>query len=115
MCQIQIKIDKQAMVSDTYLESGAEASDVDNELEGKEEEQLQKQQQVSAEEEPQAATCGGGLTTSGPSQGMNTNNHPSVGPAKGLEISEALHINKDSSPLCVLIMFFTEFFLVLVE
>jgi len=37
------------------LESGAEASDVENDFEEEEEEQ---QQQASAEVEPQAATCG---------------------------------------------------------
>jgi hypothetical protein len=35
--------------------------------------------------------------------------------SKRCEKSEAPHINKDSSPLCVLIMFFTEIFLVLME
>jgi hypothetical protein len=49
----------------------------------------------------------GGLPTWGPLQGRNTNIHPFVSPAKGLKKSEAPHINKDSSPLSVL-MYFTE-------
>jgi len=40
----------------------------------------------------------------------NTNIHPFVGPAKGVKKSEAAHINKDSSPLSVLMLFFTEIF-----
>jgi len=38
-----------------------------------------------------------------------------VGPVKGLKNSEALHINKDSSPLAVLMLFFTEIFQLLLE
>jgi len=40
--------------------------------------------------------------------------HPFVGPAKGVKKSEAPHINKDSTPLSVL-MFFTEIFHLQVE
>jgi hypothetical protein len=36
--------------------------------------------------------------------------HPSVGPAKGVKKSEAPHINTDSFPLSVLMLFFTESF-----
>jgi len=43
-----------------------------------------------------------------------TNIHPFVGPAKGLKKSEAPHINKDSSPLSVL-MYCAEIFHLLVE
>ena len=43
-----------------------------------------------------------------------TNVHSFVGPAKGAKKSEAPHINKDSSPLSML-MFFTEIFYLLVE
>jgi hypothetical protein len=86
-----IQIDKVAiseiLVADTDLESGAEACDVDDELE--EEEQ---QQHVSAENEPQTATSGRGLPTWGPPQGRNTNIHPFVGPAKSVKKSEAPHI-----------------------
>jgi len=38
-----------------------------------------------------------------------------VDPAKGLKNIEAPHINKDSSPLAVLMLFFTEIFSLLVE
>jgi hypothetical protein len=72
------------------------------------------QQPASAEVEPQAATSGC-LPTWVPPQGRNTNIHPFVGPAKGVEKSEAPHINKDSLPLSVLMMFFTEIFHMLVE
>jgi hypothetical protein len=54
------------------------------------------------------------LPTWGPPQGTNTNIHPFVGPAKGVKKCEAPPINKDSSPLSVL-MFFTETFHLLVE
>jgi len=45
---------------------------------------------------------------------MNIKIHLFVGPAKGLKNSEAPHINKDSTPLAVLMLFFTEIFLLLV-
>jgi hypothetical protein len=45
----------------------------------------------------------------------NTNFHPFVHEAKGVIKSEAPHINKDSSPLPVLKLFFTENFHLLVE
>jgi hypothetical protein len=57
------------------------------------------------ENEPRVATSGG-LPTWGPQQGRNTNIHPFVGPAKGVKRSEAAHINKDNSPLSVLMLFF---------
>ena len=66
------------------------------------------------EDKPQAAN-GGGSPTWGPPQERNIKIHPFVGPAKGLKNSEALHINKDSSPLAVLMLFFTEIFQLLVE
>ena len=69
--------------------------------EEEEEDSQQQQQQASAEVETQAATSGG-LSTWGPPQGRNTNIHPFVGPAKGVKKCEAPHINKDSSPLSVL-------------
>jgi len=62
----------------------------------------------------QAATSGG-LPTWGPPQGRNTNIHPFVSPAKGVKKSEVSHTNKDSSPLSVLTLFFTEIFYLLVE
>ena len=77
-------------------------------------EDQQQQQQASAEIETQAATSGG-LPTRGPPQGTNTHTHPFVGPAKGVKKSEAPHINKDSSPLSVLMLFFTKIFHLLVE
>jgi hypothetical protein len=82
-----------------------------------EEEQLlqqQQQQQASAEDKPQAATSGG-LPTWGPPHVRNTNVHPFVGPAKCVKKSEAPHINQDSLPLFVLMLFFTEIFHLLVE
>ena len=101
------------LVADTDSESGSEASDFENDFEEEEEEKDQQQQQASAEIETQAAS--GGLPTWGLPQGRNTNIHPFVGPAKGVKKSEAPHINTDSSPLSVLMLFFTEIFHLLVE
>jgi len=83
-------------------------------LEEEVEENPQQQQQASAQVKTQAATSGR-LPTWGPPQGRNTNIHPFVGPAKGVKKSEAPLINKDSSPLSVLLLFFTEIFHLLVE
>ena len=99
------------LVADTDSESGAEASDLEDEFsESKEELEASAQ-----EDEPQAATSGGGPTTWGPPQERNIKIHLFVGPAKGLKNSEAPHINKDSSPLAVFMLFFTDIFLLLVE
>jgi len=76
------KADSEILVADTDLESGAEASNVEDCFE--EEEQQQKQQQASAEVEPQAGTSGG-LPTWGPPQRRNTNIHSFVRPAKGVK------------------------------
>ena len=102
------------LVADIDSESGSEASDFEEEEEGDQQHHHHHhhhhhQQQASAEVETQAATSGG-LPTWGPPQGRNTNIHPFVGPAKGVKKSEAPHINKDSSPLSVL-LFFTEIFI----
>jgi hypothetical protein len=59
-------------------------------------------------------TSGRASPTWGPPQGRNINIHPFVGPAKGVKNSEAPHINKDSSPLSVLV-FPTQIFQLLVE
>ena len=83
--------------------------------EQQQEQQLLLLQQASTEDKPQAATSGGGLPHWGPPQGRNTNVHPFVGPAKGVKKSEDPRINKDSSPLSVLMLFFTEIFHLLVE
>jgi len=60
MATKKIKLKEEAisevLVFDTNLETGAEASDVEDNFEEEEEEQ---QQQASAEIEPQAATSGG--------------------------------------------------------
>jgi hypothetical protein len=102
----------------TDSEPGSEASDFEDYFEEDEEEEKEKeqqqQQQASAEVETQAATSGG-LPNWGPPQGRNTNIHPFVGPAKGVKKSEVPHINKDSSPLSVLMLFFTEIFHLPVE
>jgi len=113
-----MKIDEETiseiLVADSDSESGAEASDVEDELEGGGEEE--QEQQASAEEDKQQAeTSGGRLPTWGPPQGRNKNIHPFVGPPKGVKKSEAPHINKDSSPLSVLRLFFAEIFRLLVE
>jgi len=98
------------LVADTDSESGAEASNLEDEFY-----EFEEEQEASAQEdEPQAATSGGGSPTWGPPQGRNIKIHPFVGPAKGLKNTEALHINKDSSPLAVLMLFFTEIFQLLV-
>ena len=101
---------KWILVTDTDSESGAEASDLEDEF--SESEELEASAQ---EDEPQAATSGVGSPTWGLPQGRNIKIHPFVGPAKGLKNSEAPHISKDSSPLAVLMLFFTEIFLLLVE
>jgi len=76
----------------------------------------EEEQEASAQEDrPQTATSGGGSPTWGQPQGRNIKIHPFVGPAMGLRNSEAPHINKDSSPLAVLMLFFTEIFSLLVE
>ena len=108
----KIKLEEKAiseiLVAHTDSESGAEVSDVDL-FEEEEEEQ-----QASAEVEPQAL-INGGLPTWGLPQGRNTNIHPFVGPAKGVKKSEAPHINKDSLPLSLLMLFLTDIFHLPVE
>ena len=110
----KIKLDEPAiskiLVADTDSESGAEADDLEDEF--SESEELEA---LAQENEPQAATSGGGPPTWGPPQGRNIKIHPFVGPAKGLKNNKAPHINKDCSPLAVLMLFFTEIFLLLVE
>jgi len=124
--KIKLEAIGEILVADTDSKSGSEASDFDYFQEEEEEDQhhhhhhhrqqqqQQQQQQASTEIETQAATSGG-LPTWGPPQGRNTNIHPFVGPAKGVKESEAPHINKDSSPLSVFMLFFTEIFHLLVE
>jgi len=113
----KIKLDEEViseiLVADTDSESSSEASDfeVPFEEEGEEKDQ---QQQATTEIKTQAATSDR-LPTWGPPQGRNTNINPIVSPAKGVKKSEAPHINKDSSPLSVLMLCFTEIFLMLVE
>jgi len=115
----KLKLDEEAiteiLVADSDSESGAEVSDVEEEEQQEQEQQQQILQQASAQDKPQAATSGGGLSPWGLPQGRNTNVHSFVGPAKGVKKSEPPHINKDSSPLSVLIMFFTDIFHLLVE
>ena len=76
--------------------------------------QQQQQQQASPEVEPQAATSDRLLTWEMP-QGRNLNIYPFVSPAKCVKKSEAPHIKKDSSPMSVPMLFFTEIFYLLVE
>jgi hypothetical protein len=71
-------------------------------------EKRKKENNIISRSEPQAATSGR-LPTWGPPQGRNTNIHPYVSPAKGVKKSEAPHINKDSSPLCVVVVFHRNF------
>ena len=115
MAAKKIKLDEPALseilVADTDSESGAEASDLEDEFS-----ESEKELEASAQDgEPQAVISGGGSPTWRPSQGRNIKIHPFVGPAKGLKNCDAPHINKDSSPLAVLMLFFTEIFLLLVE
>ena len=81
----KIKLDEPAtseiLVADTDSESGAEASDLEDEF-SESEEELDTSAQ---EDEPQAATCGRESPTWGPPQGSNIKIHPFVGPAKRLE------------------------------
>ena len=115
----KIKLDKEAiseiLVADTDSESGSEASDFEDYLEEEEEEEDPKQQQQASSEIKTQAAKSGGLPTWGPPRRRNTNINHFVGPAKGVKKSEAPHINKDSSPLSVLVLFFTEIFHLLVE
>jgi hypothetical protein len=75
----------------------------------------EQQLQASAEEdEPQAETSGGGLPTWGRHQGRHTSIHFCQS-SQRCKKSEAPHINKDRSPLAVLMLFFTDIFLLLVE
>ena len=108
MAAKKIKLDEPAiseiLVADTDSESGAEASDLEDDF--SESEELEASAQ---EDEPQAATSGGGSPTWGPPQGRNIKIHPFVGLANGLKNSEAPHINKDSSPLAVFMLFFRHF------
>ena len=115
MAAKKIKLDEPAiseiLVADTDSESGAEASNLEDEFSGSEEEL-----EASAQEyEPQAATTGRGSPTWGPPEGRKIKIHPFVGPAKGSKNSQAPHINKNSSPLAVLMLFFTDIFLMLAE
>ena len=122
----KIKLDEEAiseiLVAGTDSESGSEASDFEDCVEQEEEEdpqqqqqqQQQQKQQASGEVKTQAATSGG-LPTWGLPQGRYTGIHPFVGPAKGVKKSETPHINKDSSPLSVLMLFSTDIFHLLVE
>ena len=124
MATKKMKPDEEAiteiLVADTDTESGAEVSDVEEEFEEEEEDDQQEEeeeqllQQASAQNKPQAATSGG-LSAWAPPQGRNTNIHPFVGPAKGVKKSETPYINKDRSPLSVLMLFFTEIFHLLIE
>jgi len=102
--KLQEETISEILVADTNSESGTETSDF-------EEEEEKQQQQASAE----VGAASGGLPTWGLPQGRNTNIYPFVGPAKGVKKSEVPHINKDSSPLSVLLLFFTEIFHLLVE
>jgi hypothetical protein len=110
---------REYLVADTNSSSGAEASDFEDKFyESEEEEEQQQQQQQPAsvpEDELQAATSGSRFPTWGPPQGRNITVHPFVGPAKGVKRSEAPHINKDSSPLSVLMLFFSQILHLLVE
>ena len=99
------------LVADIDLESGAQASDLEDKFY-----EFKEEQEASAQEDkPQAATNGGGSPTWELPQGRNIKIDPFVGRAKRLKNSEALHVNKDSSPLAVLMLFFTEIFQLLVE
>ena len=108
--KIKLEVISEILIADTDSESRSEASNFEVSFEEEEEERDQQQQQASAEIETQDATTGG-LPTWGPPQERNTNIHPFVGPAKGVKKSEAPHINKDSSPLSVLMLFFHRNFL----
>jgi hypothetical protein len=105
----KVKLDEEAisevLVADTNSESGSEASNLDY---FEEEEEEEDQQRASTEIETQAPMSGG-LPTWGPPQGRNTNIHPFLGPAEGVKKSEAPHINKDSLPLCVDVVFHRSF------
>ena len=117
MCSVtmypkKIKLDKESIgdILVAYSDSESDSNVSDLEESEVEDENPQTSTDVGLE-----ASTSGELPTWGPPQGRNTNIHPFVGPAKGLKKSEAPHINKDSSPLSVLMLFFTEIFHLLVE
>jgi hypothetical protein len=118
----KIKLEEQAiseiLAADTDSESGDEASDVEEYFEEqkktKHHQQHQQQQQASAEAEPQAATGGGLPTWDYLKEGTQIFILLSV-QQKVSKKNEAPHTNKDSSPLSVLMLFFTEIFYLLVE
>ena len=115
MAAKKIKLDEpaisQILDSETDSESGAEASDLEDEFSESEEEQ----EASAREDEPRSAISGGGSPTYGTPQGRNIKFHPFFGPAIGLKNSETPYINEDSSPLAVLMLFFKDIFLLLVE
>ena len=109
MCCKKIKLDEESigdiLVADTDSESDSEASDFEEFSEAEE-----KKQQASTKVGLQAAT-NGEIPTGGPPQGRNTNIHPFIGPEIGFKESEAPHINKDSSPLSVFVLFSQKVFI----
>ena len=113
MAAKKIKVDGPAiseiLVADTDSESGAEAKDLEDEF-SESEEELEASAQA---DEPQTATRR--ITNLGTASRKEHKIQPFVGPAKGLKNSEAPHTNKHSSPLSVLMLFFTKIFLLLVE
>ena len=85
----------------TDSESGAEASDLEDEFSESEEEEEEASAQ---EDEPQAATNGGGSPTWGLPQGRNIKIHLFVGPGRWTEksrityrIKHKLHHGKEGS------------------
>ena len=115
MAAKKTKLDEPAeseiLVADTDSEPGAEASDFKDEFY----ESKQELEASAQEDEPEAPTSGGQPTTWGPPQGRNIKIYPFVVPANGLKNSEVPYINKDSSPLAVFMLFYTDIFLLLVE
>jgi len=82
MAATKIKLDEPAiceiLFAETDSETGAKASDLDDEFS-----ESQEEQEASApEDEPQATTSGGGSPTWGPPLGRNLKFHPCFGPAK---------------------------------
>jgi hypothetical protein len=113
MATKKLKPDKEAitkiLVADTDSESGAEVSDVEEE---------QQQQEKQLIQQASAQTTGRNkwqmITTLGTASRKEHNCSTFRWSSKRCEKNEAPHINKDSSPLSVL-MFFTEIFHLLVE
>jgi hypothetical protein len=115
--QEKIKLEEEAiseiLIDDTDSESCTEASNFEDNFEGG---RVRRTTTTTTASLSRSRTtgCNKWRITNLRTTSRNTNIHPFVRPTKDVKKSDAPHINKDSSPLSVL-MFFTEIFHLLVE